>query len=142
LLVDVFTSPATVDRALALANELFLACEDRSHRITYAPLDGTYQRTAVDERAADGRDRGYNPTWHPSRPTVVFIGTVAIGLTVLELSEGHEVRYMDCKYVRVSELPAPQRRGWSSSDVWTHKRDMPSRRLCIRAAGEPTGQEP
>jgi hypothetical protein len=89
LLVDVFTSPATVDRALALANELFLACEDRSHRVTYAPLDGTYQRTSVDERAAGGRDRGYNPTWHPLRPTVVFIGTVAIGLTVLELSEEH-----------------------------------------------------
>ena len=110
-----------------------LAFGDRSHLVTHAPPAGTYQRPSVDERIAGGQDPNYNPTWRPSRGTVVFVGTVAIGLTVFELSEAVEVRYLDGKYVRISESPVAGHRGVARTDVWTHKRDMPSGKLCIRA---------
>lgn len=75
--------------------------------------------------------------WGPDRPTVVYVGTVAIGLTLFELSEEVEVRYVDGKYIRVADIPQPttRRRRWAPPEhVWTHKRDMPSGRLCLRAS--------
>jgi hypothetical protein len=65
---------------------------------------------------------------------VVYVGTVAIGLTIFELSEEVEVQYVDGKYVPVARVPASRRRGLLSPSVWTHKRDMPSGRLSLRAS--------
>ena len=62
---------------------------------------------------------------------MVFVGTVAIGLTIFESSEQVEVRLVDGKYVRVDEPPAPRRRHYS--DYWTTQRDLRSGRLCLRA---------
>jgi hypothetical protein len=131
-LVDVFATKATLDRALDLANALFLALEDRGHRVTFAPLDQHLQRPVVDERSEGGRERYYG-TWTPDRPTVVYVGTVAIGLTIFELSEAVDVRYVDGKYVPVAQLPAPKRRAAPAYE-WTSKHDMPSGRLCLRAS--------
>lgn len=132
-LVDVFATKATLDRALDLANTLFLTLEDRGHRVTFAPLDQHLQRPVVDERIQGGRERnnyGYG-SWAPDRPTVVYVGTVAIGLTIFELSEEVDVRYVDGKYVPVAQHPVPKRRATYES---IHKRDMPSGRLCLRAS--------
>jgi len=43
------------------------------------------------------------------RCTVVYIGTVAIGLTVIELSEKAEGRYVNGEYVRLTDF-VPKRR--------------------------------
>lgn len=131
-LVDVFTTRATLERALDLANTLFLALEDRGHRVVLAPRDEHLQRPEVDERSAGGRERYYYATWRPDRPTVVYVGTVAIGLTLFELSEEVEVRYVNGKYVPVTQLPVPKRRVALAYEL-AHKRDTPSGRLCLRA---------
>jgi hypothetical protein len=136
-LVDVFVTKATLDHALDVANSLFLALEDRGHRVTFAPLDQHLRRPEVDERSEGGRERYSHGRRGPDRATVVYVGTVAIGLTFFELSEEVEVRYVDGKYVRVADVPppAPRRRRWAPPEnVWTHKRDMPSGRLCLRAS--------
>jgi hypothetical protein len=73
LIVDVFVSTATLDRALDLANELFLTFEDHSHPVTYAPTDGAYQRPEVDERIAGGHHRGYNPRLRRARDLLAGI---------------------------------------------------------------------
>ena len=76
-------------------------------------------------------------TLGPDRPTVVYVGSVAIGLTLFELSEEVEVRYVNGKYVRVADVPQPttRRRRWALPErAWTHKRDMPSWRLCLRGS--------
>jgi hypothetical protein len=130
-LVDVFVTRATLDRAFYLANTLFLALEDREYRVTFAPLDQHLQRPVVDERSEGGRERNYYAGWAPDRPTVVYVGTVAIGLTIFELSEEVDVRYVDGKYIPVTQQPAPKRR---AAHEWIHKRDMPSGRLCLRAS--------
>jgi hypothetical protein len=51
----------------------------------------------------------YNNIWSPQRCTVVYIGTVAIGLTLIELSENVESRYVNGEYVRLSDY-VPKRR--------------------------------
>lgn len=132
-LVDVFVSQATLDRALKAANTLFLALEDRGHQLAFAPLDQHLQRPEVDERSEGGRDR-YGSRWRPDRATVVYVGTVAIGLTIFELSDEIEVQYVDGKYVPVSRVPVSRRAGLLSPNVWIHKRDTPSGKLCLRAS--------
>jgi hypothetical protein len=63
----------------------------------------------------------------------VYIGTVAIGLTLVETSEAVKVRYVAGKYVRESEyIPAKrQRRGADFS--WTTTKDFPTGRLLLQA---------
>jgi hypothetical protein len=134
ILIDVFVSKESLDRALDVANELFLAFEDRGHRVVFAPHDWLYQRPDLDERAGGGAQRYYPSRWRPSCPTVVFVGTVAFGLTLFELSEEVEVEYVDGRYVRVSPSPAPTRRRSQSPQRWTHTRDMPSGKLSLRAS--------
>ncbi len=132
-LVDVFATRGTLDRALDLANTLFLALEERGHRVAFPPRDQYLQRPDVDERSEGGRERYYHASWRPDRPTVVYVGTVAIGLTIFELSEEVEVRYVNGKYIPVAQQPVPKRRVALVHD-WVHRREMPSGRLCLRAS--------
>lgn len=134
-LVDMLVTKAMLDHALDVANALFLALEDRGHSVTLAPLEQQLQRPEVDERSEALPERYRYVRWRPDRATVVYVGTVAIGLTLFELSEEVEVRYAAGKYVRVVDLPPPTpRRRWSPAPAGTHKRDMPSGRLCLRAS--------
>jgi hypothetical protein len=132
-LVDVFATKGTLDRALDVVNTLFLALEDRGHRVTFAPLDQHLQRPVVDERSQGGRERYNYGNWAPDRPTIVYVGTVAIGLTIFELSEEVDVRYVNGKYLPADQDQVPKRRAAYAHD-WVHKRDMPSGRLCLRAS--------
>ena len=52
--------------------------------------------------------------WSPGRPTVVYMGTLAIGLTLFELSEEVELCHVDGKSVRIRDLRAPlSRHAWT-----------------------------
>ncbi len=67
------------------------------------------------------------------RCTVVYIGTVAIGLTVIEMSEAAEARYVNGEYVRLTDF-VPKRRGRYVQDYgWTSTHDFPTGRLCLQA---------
>jgi len=85
-LVDIFVSKDVLDRALDLANDLFMALESHGYRVVFAPNDQPYRRPDVDERVTGKGNRFNHRTWSPWCPTVVFVGTVAIGLTLYELS--------------------------------------------------------
>lgn len=133
LMVDLIASKPTLNRALDVANELFLLLEDRGHHVMIAPPDREFRRPALDEREESRSINHFPRLWQPYRSTVVFIGTVAIGLTLFEMSEEVEVRRVDGKFVRVSELPVPNRRSWAYPDGWTLKHDLASGRLCLQA---------
>ena len=132
-LVDLLVSRGALGRALKAASALFTALEERGHRVAFAPLDQRFSRPEVDERTEGGRDRSGSGRWRPDRPTVVYIGTVAVGLAIFELSDELEVQYVDGKYVPVPQAWARRRQGVLSQHVWTHKRHIPSGRLCVRA---------
>jgi hypothetical protein len=131
--VDLFVSKATLDRALEVANRLFRALEANGHQVTLAPLDQHLWRRAVDERSAGGRQRDDYGRWGPDRPTVVYVGTVAIGLTLFELSDEIEVQYVDGRYIPSRDAPIVDRVVYARNR-WTHKRDLPSGKLGLRAS--------
>ena len=58
---------------------------------------------------------------------------MAIGLTIIELSEEAEARYVKGEYVRIDQEPEPKRRRHIFEDSWTTKRDFPTGRLRLQA---------
>lgn len=70
--------------------------------------------------------------WSPYRPTVVYLGSVAVGLSIVEMSEKVLLRYVGGKYVRDADyVPPPRLRHLDNS--WTTTRDLPSGRLRLIA---------
>ncbi|MGB5439404.1 MAG: hypothetical protein WBN90_07135 [Gammaproteobacteria bacterium] len=133
LLVDLAVTKTGLDKALSFANQLFLALETRGHRTLIAPNSEQFCRAKVDERENPEKNRYYNNLWTPQRCTIVYIGTVAIGLTIIEISEEVEVRYVNGEYVRLSDY-VPKRRGRYAQDSgWTSKHEFPTGRLCLQA---------
>ena len=76
LLVDITVSRSGLDKALALANDLFNALESAGHRVVIAPPDAQFRRERVQEKEdppkKDPRHDpyGYDRLWSPDRPTV------------------------------------------------------------------------
>jgi len=133
LLVDLAVTKTGLDKAIAFANDLFLALEARDHRVVIAPNSEQFHRADVDERENPGKGHHHNDLWSPMCCTVVYIGTVAIGLTVVEMSEAAEARYVNGEYVRLTDY-VPKRRGRYARDYgWTSTHDFPTGRLCLQA---------
>jgi hypothetical protein len=133
LLPDVIVSTEALERALALANMLYLGLEREGYAVTFAAGDVYYDRPRLDHRE---ESRGPLPewsrqSWQPARPTIVSVGIVAVGVTVYELTEYVEVERVNDRYVRKDSLP-PKRRRASPRD-WVHMEDLPSGRLAVRA---------
>lgn len=133
LLVDLAATKTGLDKALAFANQLFLSLEESGHRVVIAPHGEYFHREAVDEREEPRRNPGYSNLWSPGRSTVVYIGTVAIGLTIIEMSEEVEVRYVNGEYVREKDYVPPKRGRYAADHSWTTKKDIPTGRLCLQA---------
>ena len=133
LLPDLAVTKTGLTKALSFANELFLSLESNGHRVTLAPYGEQFCRAEVDEREKPQRNRGYNNLWSPARCTVVYIGTVAIGLTVIEMSEEVEVRYVNGEYVRETDYTPPKRVRYGMDNTWTSKKNLATGRLCLQA---------
>ena len=133
LLVDLAVTKTGLDKALAFANRLFLAFEGRGYRVVIAPDGEHFSREEIDEHEVQQKKRGYNNLWAPQRGTVAYIGTVAIGLTVIEMSEGVEVRYVNGKYVRETDYIPPKRGRGLYDHTWTTTKDFPTGRLRLQA---------
>jgi hypothetical protein len=133
LLVDLTVSKTGLDKALYFANQLFLSFESFGHRVVIAPPSETLRRVEVDEREEPCKKQRYSSLWSPWRCTVVYIGTVAFGLSIIEMSEEVEVRYVNGEYVRESEYVVPKRRRYGQDHTWTTTRDFSTGRLCLQA---------
>lgn len=116
-----------------VTNEFYLSLETHGHQVKFSPLGQTLWRHTVDEREKTRGGYHNSYLWSPSRPTLVFIGSVAIGLTVYEMTEYVEVRHIDGEYIRVTDLTPQQIKKAARSYSWTSTQDMPSGRLCIQA---------
>ncbi len=133
LLVDLAVTQTGLDKAIAFANELFLAFEARDHRVVIAPNSERFHRADVDERENPGKGHHHNSLRSPMRCTVVYIGTVAIGLTVIEMSEAAEARYVNGEYVRLADFVPKRRSRYAQDYGWTSTHDFPTGRLCLQA---------
>lgn len=133
LLVDVTASQANLDKALGLANDLFNALDSVGHRVMLAAANTNLGCERIDEREAPGKPRDYwesSRLWSPYRPTVAYVGSVAIGIAIVEMSESVMVRYSNGQYVRVSDQAAAKTRSNSWHD-WTTVRELPSGRMRV-----------
>lgn len=133
LLVDLAVTKTSLDKALAVANHLFSLFEEYGYRVVIAPTGEQLYRAEVDEHEEPRRNRGYNNLWSPYRCTVVYIGTVAIGLTIIETSEEVEVHYVNGKYIREQDYVPPKRGRYAFDRSWTTKKAFPTGRLCLQA---------
>lgn len=136
LLVDITSSKACLDKALGFANDLFNAFESVGHRVTISPQDERLRRAAVDEREARGtlHDPCYHTgPWAPYRPTVVYVGSVAIGLALVEMSEVVLLRYVRGKYIRDADYIPPKPSRLAADHTWATTRALPSGRLRLVA---------
>ena len=136
LLVNVTASKACLDKALDLANDLFNAFESIRHRVVIAPADEPLRHVTIDEREARDttRDRYYySKLWSPYRPTVVYVGSVAIGIAIVEMSEKVLLRYVSGKYIRESDYVPPKPSRYAADHTWTTTQELPSGRLRIIA---------
>jgi hypothetical protein len=131
LLPDIIVTKDALPRALDVANELFLLFEDRGHQVVFAQNESRFRRQEFDEREKGGQHRHYSNLWSPHRPTIVYLGSVAFGLTIFEMTENVEARWKKGKYVRVAPAATTGRRR-NIHHSWTTQHDMPSGRFCIQ----------
>lgn len=129
-LVDIITSEQQLDRALSIANTLFLEFENRGWEVKLEASNKQFQRPQADDRPQGGKDRYDVNHWSPGRSTLVYLESVAIGLTLIENSHEVEVVYLDGKHVPVTDLKKSQQ--WLASR-WPSKQHRPSRQFRLRA---------
>lgn len=75
-------------------------------------------------------------TWSPGRPTLVFIGEVAIGLSIYEQTVEKEMVYLDGRYLSVREAREIKPGLWDRKTKTFYRRSLrrvASKRLCLRA---------
>ena len=135
-LVDVTASKGGLVKALELANNLFKELSAVGYRVNFAAhSSGALHREDVDEREImPKRSHSYwrRGHWTPYSPTVVYVGTVAIGLSIVEMSESVAMRYANGKYIRESEYVAPKGK-FRVDHSWSTTQDLPSGRMKIVA---------
>lgn len=110
LMADFFVSKALVPRAIEVANQFFLALGAAGRAVGFSAAEGAQVRPDLVPYKGEMGLWFSTDSWRPYRPTVAWFGTMAIGLTVFEVSELAEATYVNGKRVRVSELPIPKRR--------------------------------
>ena len=136
LLVDVTTSKACLDKALDFANDLFNAFESMGHRVVIAPSDERLRRATIDEREVRNKQRNsyyHSGPWSPHRPTVVYVGSVAIGLAIVEMAEEVLLRYVRGQYIREADYIPPRPSRHYADHTWTTTRELPSGRFRLVA---------
>lgn len=102
LMADLVVSKAKLESALAFFNELFLLLERRGYRVMLAPRDMQLMRVDFDVRERTKVNASAPQVWRPYRPTVVFIGTVAIGLALFETTTEMDAEWSGARIVRAS----------------------------------------
>lgn len=136
LLLDVTASKDALDKALSFANDLYNALESAGHRVVLAPPHEQLRRGEIDEHEVPRKKRhhyDYSRLWSPYRPTLVYVGTVAIGLAVIEMSESVVLRYVKGKYIRETEYVPPKASRLYVDYTWTTTKDLPCGRLRLVA---------
>jgi hypothetical protein len=134
LIVDITASKAGLNKALAFTNDLFNALESAGYRVRLATQNDHLMRAEVDQHEKPLKRHEYYPRlWSPFHPTVVFVGTVAIGLAVVEMSEPVLMRHLNGAYIRDSEYIPPKASRRHIDHTWTTTRELPCGRLRLLA---------
>lgn len=146
ILPDIVASENSLLRALAIANQLYLAIEEAGCKLRIATTDEKLHRIDIDERESERKDRKYGRyqsgrPWGPDRPTVFEIGTVPIAIAVTEMTERVTMRYLDGNFHRADSKVIRSAKAWQLVHSFTHLQDVPSGRFKIVAYSPKSGVE-
>lgn len=136
LLVDITATKSGLDKAILLANDLFMALEKAGHRVTLSSLSHARrpQTNAEEKNTKQTFEQWeWNRFWRPQNETVVYVNGTAIGLTIVEMTEGVLMRYVRGKYIRDSEYVEPKRSHGYIDYTWTTTEQQPTKRYRIVA---------
>lgn len=129
---------AALPRALSIANALYLALDERGHRVQIAPVADNLLRIHVREQEVERKDRKYGryhsgSIWAPDRPTVFYIDMVPVALAITEMTERVTMRYFNGDYHREDSKLIRSAKSWQLAHSWTTEQDMPCGRFRIVA---------
>ena len=134
LLVDITATKTGLDKAILLANDFFKALESGGHRVMLSTAYGRRPTPNVHEKPAKRNEQWEcSRFWSPQRSTVVYFGEVAIGLSIIEMTESVLMRYVRGKYIRESEYVEPKRTRGYTEHTWTTTNELPTGRYRIMA---------
>ena len=102
LLVDIVVSESSLDVGLRLMNQLASSIEQQGYKFCFAPTHEHYYRASVDERVNPKGNQTYCQLWGPGRCSVIFVGSLAIGVTLIELSKPVEMMYLKGDYIPIT----------------------------------------
>lgn len=132
----VVTEPA-LQRAASVLLKLANCFRETNFRISIACGESGFTRKALgDEEGRLKRSVFETNIWAPARPTLVFIGEVAIGLTIYEATVEKEMVYLDGQYVPVKEAKVLKPGLWNRKTKTFYQRSaqrVASKRLCLKA---------
>ncbi|AZE47272.1 hypothetical protein C4K04_1582 [Pseudomonas chlororaphis] len=130
-MADLIVSRTGLAHVVDFANQLYLTLMKKGFSVALSDSATHMSREPVDHREKASKRYIYPALWQPQRPTVVYMGSVKFGLTIYEISEYVPVKSVGKQYVRLSSLPASQRRS-PFPDGWIMSDDMPTGRLCLQ----------
>jgi hypothetical protein len=138
ILPDLISSETALLRALSIANDLYLALDERGYRVHIAQAAEGFHRIHVKEQEVERKDRKYGryhsgSIWAPDRPTVFYIETVPIGLALTEMTERVTMRYLNGDYHREDSGLIRSAKPWQLTHSWTTEQDMPCGRFRVIA---------
>lgn len=131
-MVDIFVTKETLPHALQTAGKLFAEFESRGYRVTLAPYHEHFHRPGLGQKERNYYESSWD-NWYPDRATVVYLGTLAMGLSLYEAKENVRCRLKDGKWERVSRPAGDILVRHSYHDDWTSMHDLPSGQLVLRA---------
>ncbi len=135
-LPDFVVTESSLKRAATLLLKLAGAFRGLNHRVSVACGEPGYTRKELGvEGGRLKRSALETDVWRPGRPTLVFIGETAIGLTIYEQTVDRDMVYLDGQYVPVKEAKVMKPGLWDRRTktfyrVSSHR--VASKRLCLR----------
>ena len=136
-LPDLVVTEPSLHRAASVLQKLANRFRDSNCRVSVAWGEGGYTRKALGhEEGRLKRSALETDLWSPPRPTLVFIGELAIGLSIYEQTIEKEMVYLDGRYVPVKEAQEIKPGLWDRKTKTFFRRSaqrVASKRLCLRA---------
>lgn len=136
-LPDLIVTEPSLRRAASVLQKLANRFRDSNCRVSVACGDDGYTRKVLgDEEGRLKRSVFETNIWSPGRPTLVFIGEVAIGLTIYEQTVEIEMVYLDGQHLPVKEAKKIKPGLWDRRTGTFYRRSLQrvaSKRLCLRA---------
>lgn len=133
LMLDVTASKTGLDKALSFASDLYNTLEMAGHRVVISSTAAQFRRANLSHQEIpnDRRDYEYSSLWWPERPTVVYIDSIAVGISIIEMTEEVLMRYVRGDYIRDADYAPPKSPRYHDHS-WTTTKQLPNGRLRVQ----------